>query len=667
MKKLIVLFMLILVSFFYCTLDIPDDPKAPKWDIEIEKIPFLKADTLTIRDRLNPDDFKRKGADSLVSIDISDEKYFDLADKFKIPPQNTSFSDRLGEIEIDINQSVNVEISFTDIYPEFSYLLGTEAVIPETEIEPVDKSIELEEFSSVSVVSGGVTMEVTNNMGFVMDGDMKMDLIDVGKNNQLIETIILERIENNESATHYVNLAGKIISNRLKAILYGTLNGSDGQVVYIPINAGINLTVTPEKIVVNEATAKLPEQSFDLSGSVDINLDSLRIRQAKIESGSIIIKIDNDFDFNVDLNISIPNVLDSNNDELKKMLSITAHNTKHASIPFNNSTIDLDNKDLVFSVLVTIFPDTSRMYTIKSSDELSVEVNISEILLESVTADFDLTEQFPEIREDVFKDMPEELDNFGFHEIIVTLGFLNCPFDLDLDIVITGVRNNVTKQLPIKKTVEKNSSLILSRNGVNNDLSSPTIVDLINMLPEEILISGSVGVKGENVTFKKNDQIGVKYGIDFPLIFSTAGASFSHYDSLIIEGGMRDFLKDNSMSAEMILTVENAFPISGMLSLSVGQDSTNISSKLLTIGLPKPVLKNNVVNTPGVATFTIALDKPQFTAIADAIFYQFDVSIDDIQEAGITANDFIIIKDVFLSGSFLFDPNGISEDENGNN
>ena len=666
MKRLIVLFVLVLVSFFYCTLDFPEDPKAPKWDVEIEKIPLLKADTLRLGDQLDPEDFKRNGADSLISIDISDEKYFDLKDKLKMPPQKTSFSDRLGEIEIDMNRSTEVEIIFTDIYPDLFALLGTDAVIPITEITPVDKSIILEEFSTISVVSGGVSVELKNRLGFALDGYVKLDLIDVGNNNQLIETINLEKIENNESATHFVDLAGKTISNDLKAILYGTMNGSDGQVVNIPFDSGIALIVTPERMVVNEATAKLPEQSLDLSGSVDINLDSLRIRRAKIESGSIIIKINNDFDFNIDLKISIPNILDGDNNELEEFLSIPAHKMKETPIFLNNSTIDLDNKELSFKVKMTIFPDSDRMYTIRSSDELSVEIDMSEILFESVTADFNLRTQFPEIHEVIFKDMPNELNNLGFRDVIVTFGFLNCPFDLDLDITITGIRNNVKNKLSIKKTVTKNSSLVLSRNGVNNDPSSPTIVDLINMIPEEISVGGSVGVKGENITFCKDDQIGVQYGIDFPLIFSTAGASFSKSDSLKIENGIRDFLRDNGMSAGIILTVENALPISGMLSLSVGTDLTNITSKLLTIGLPKPVLINNIVNTAGVATFTIALDKPQFTAIADANFYQFDVTIDDVVEAGITANDHIIIKNVYISGSFLFDPEGMSEDKNGN-
>jgi len=358
--------------------------------------------------------------------------------------------------------------------------------------------------------------------------------------------------------------------------------------------------------------------------------------------------------------------LDENENDLEEILSIPAHNLMDTQIFLNNTTIDLDNKELSFNVKLTIFPDSDRMYTIRSSDELSVEIDMSEILFESVTADFDLRTQFPEIHEVIFKDLPEDLNNFGFHDVIVTFAFLNCPFDLDLDITITGIRNNVKRKLSIKKTVTKNSSLVLSRNGINNDFSSPTIVDLINMIPEEISVAGSVGVQGENVTFYKDDQIGVKYGIDFPLIFSAAGASFSQSDSLKIDDEMRDFLRDNSTNAGIVLTVENALPISGMLSLLVGPDSTNITSKLLTIVLPRAILLNGIVNTAGVATFTIALDKPQFTAIADANFYQFDVTIDDVDEAGITANDNIIIKDVYISGSFLFDPEGMSEDKNGN-
>ena len=87
----------------------------------------------------------------------------------------------------------------------------------------------------------------------------------------------------------------------------------------------------------------------------------------------------------------------------------------------------------------------------------------------------------------------------------------------------------------------------------------------------------------------------------------------------------------------------------------------------LTVNLPKPTLNNGVVSIPGATTLNVNLDKPHFLAIANANFYQFDVTIDDISEAAITAKNYIIVHDVFISGSFLFDPEGLANDENGGN
>ncbi len=667
MKRLIVFLMFALLTFFYCTLDFPKDPKAPKWDIEIEKIPLLKADTLRLGDQLNPKDFTRNGADSIISIDIHDETQFDLKDNLKAPAQHKSFSDQLGGIKVNVTQSVETEIGFTEIYPELSSLLGTNAVVPETQITPVEKGLEFADFESMVVKSGGVTLELTNQLGFTLEGDVKLDLIDEGRGNNLILTVNLERVENGQTATHYVDLSGKIISNQLKVILYGTLNGSNGQEVEILINSALLVKIIPENIVVNEATARLPKQDFDLSGSADVNLDSLRIRQAKIESGFINLKIFNDFDFGIDLKISTQNILDNNNNQMSQTISITDHSEKEITFILDNTTIDLDNKNLNFDVEMTISPESDRMYSIKSTDSLTIEIDVSEIRFESVTGDFDLGTQFPEIHETIFEDAPEELENFVFHDVILTVGFINSPFDFKLDVNITAMKDGIIKKLPIVTSLSQNDSLLLSRDGINNNHSTPTIVDLINMLPQEIKIDGDVRVKGENVTFSKNDQIGVRYGIDFPLIFSTSEAAFSHADSLKIETGMRDFLKDNTMSAGISLSIENGLPISGALSLLVGPDSTNISSNILTINLPKPTLINGVVTTPGATTINIELDKPRFLVIANANFYQFDVSIDDISEAAITATNYLVIHDVFISGSFLFDPAGMSGENNGGN
>jgi len=656
-----------LITFFYCTLDFPEDPKAPKWDVEIERIPLLKADTLRLGDQLDPKDFKRNGADSILSIDIKDETHFDLKDNLKSPAQDKSFSDQMGEFRVNVTQSVEREISFVEIYPGLSSLPGTNAVIPESQITPVEKGLELPDFESLSIKSGGATLELTNQLGFALDGGVKLDLIDEGRGNNLIQTILIDRTENGQSSTHDINLSGKIISNHLKGVLYGTLKGSNGQEVFIPTNSALLVKIIPKNIIVNEATARLPVQNFYLSGSTDVNLDSLRIRRAKIESGFIKLKILNDFDFVIDLKISTPNILDENNNELSETISITNHSEQEISFILDNTTIDLDNKNLSFDVAMTSLPESDRMYTLKSTDELSVDIEVSEILFESVTGDFDLRTQFPEIHETIFEDAPEEIENFRFHDVILTVGFIESPFVLDLNVNITAMNDGIIKQIPIVASLSQNESLVLSRDGINNDHSSPTIVDLINMLPEEIIIDGDIRVNGENVTFSKDDQIGVKYGIDFPLIFSANQASFSQNDSLEIEDNMRDFLRDNSMSAGITMSVENGLPISGALSLLVGPDSTNISSKILTLNLPKPTLTNGVVTTPGATTINIELDKQKFLAIANANFYQFDVTIDDISDAAITATNYLVIHDVFISGSFLFDPEGLAAGEDGGN
>jgi hypothetical protein len=667
MKRLIVFLTIVSLPFFYCTLDFPEDPKAPKWDVEIEKIPLLKADTLRLGEQLDEDDFKRNGSDSILSIDINEQTQFDLKDILKSPAQQKSFTDQLGEIKVNVTQFVESEIGFAEIYPGLSSYLGTNTVVPETQITPVEKGLELPDFESISVKSGGIILELTNQLGFAFDGDMKLDVIDEGRGNSLVQTINLERIENGQTANFHVDLSGKIISNRFKGVLYGTLKGSNGQEVFISINSGLLVKITPESIVVNEATARLPIQGFDLSGSADVNLDSLRIRRAKIASGFIKLIIFNEFDFGIELNISTPNIVDNNNNQMSRIITITEHSEQEIMFILDNTTIDLDAKNLEFDIEMTILPEPDRMYTIKSTDELSVDIEVSEIRFESITGDFDISTQFPEIHETIFEDAPEDIDNFKFHDVILKVGFIESPFVMELDINITAMKDGISKQLPIVTTLSQNEELVLSRTGINNDYSSPTFVDLINLLPEEIIIEGNVRVKGQNVTFSKDDQIGVNYGIDFPLIFSANQASFSQNDTLEIEDDMRDFLRDNSMSAGITMSVENGLPISGELSLLVGPDSTNISSTIVTINLPKPILTSGVVTTPGVTTININLDQPRFLAIANANFYQFAITIDDISEAAITAKNYLIVHDVFISGSFLFDPEGLADDENNGN
>lgn len=669
MKKINLFWAIVLTFLAGCTLDLPKDPRPPKWDVQIDKIPLFKADTLRLGDQLKPDDFNRLVPDSVLSIDIEREESFNLGDRLKIKARKTSFKSELGIFEISAEQSSESKFRFAEIFPQYAGLLGTTSVLAPTDIEPGIKNIILEDFETVSVIFGKVHYAVTNNLGFILSGDVRMAIIDEGAGGVPIDTLFLRTMEVGETQDYYSDLAGKKITSQIKTVIFGRADGSEGVAVTIPENSSVDVTISPESIFVDEANARLKEQHLNLSGVVDLSSDSITVKNAKIESGSIEIKMRNEFAFEIEVEIQLAGVTLDNNEVAKLTYHLGIGETKSDEINLDNCDLALAGGELAFDVSMIIYPQSDVLYWLKSDDYLLVDVDLSNIQISEVTGDLFLTTDLPEIKEEVFCARPERLQNFDFHEVLLQFEFLRTTqFDLGLDLEITGLRSDTSYTLHIKENVGFGAPLILSRDGVNGDLSTPTIVDLINTIPEYIIIKGKARVIGDDVTIRKNDLIGVNVTVDFPLIFSTNNSSFSKIDSLKMSDDIRKNLKENNLSGGIHVSIENALPISGTLILQVGKNDTEVSNEIFNISLPKSMMTSEgIVVEAGEGTFDIELENAKVFAIGEAKFYKFHVILDNIEEATLTANDFIIVRDVFISQSFLFDPDNLANEESNGN
>lgn len=662
MKKII--FVLISVSILAglrCSLDLPDDPRPPKWVMRFEDIPLFKADTLIIGENLKRDKFNRLGPDSILSINRNGEKTINLADKLKIGSRTLDVSTELGTFKVNAEQRGSSVIDFTEIYPELADFKGGTGVVPSKDIGPVEKYVTLTDFDSVNVVNGRVLFDITNYLGFDLVGDVRMAMIDAGRGMAPIDTFKINQLRNGETRIFYVDLQNQMISSNILTVLFGHSNGSEGQTVTIPADARIESSVTPENVTANEAYgARLKEQVLNLSQSVDLSTDSLTVRKGEIEYGSILLEIDNDFGFGIGLEIEVLNIYDVNGDPFKLSLDLSPGDRGSSVVYLDNGSIDLDGTNLNFRIKMRIFPDVNGKYDLKSADKLAVLATINEIQLSSVTADFSLGTGFPEIGEEVFKDSDKKFVNFDFHDVWLRFRFLDTPFNLGLNLKFRSERPDTSYAIRVQANVPANGELLMNRHGVNNNGESPTIVDLFNMVPESLFVSGNVRVMGQNVTFSKDDNIGVHYELDFPLSFETKNAHYSLQDSLKIGEKTRQNIRDFARGASVSLSVINALPLSGFMSCYIGADSANVDEELFTIVLPRAQLNaDGIVVTPASGNFSVEIDQQKFIDLANSNFYKLELRADDLPEVTLTAKDYLILQNVIVSGRFLMDPDNL--------
>ena len=663
MKRLSFLVLLFAIIFLSrCSLDFPDDPRPPKWVMRFENLPLFKADTLIIGENLTADKFNRLGPDSILSINRQGEKEIGLADKLRIEKRSLDVSAQLGNFEVNATQTAQSTIDFTDIYPELSGFQGGTGIVPPKDIDPVEKYVTLTDFDSISVVSGRVRLEISNYLGFDLSGDIRMAIIDAGRGMIPVDTLKINSLRNGETKIYYVDLQNQTISSNILTILFGHSNGSNNQQVTVPADSRIESVVAPENVVADGAYgARLKEQVLELSQSVDLSTDSLTVRKGEIEYGSILLEINNQFSFGIGLEIEVLNIFDANGDPFRLSLDLAPGQNGSSVVYLDNGKVDLEGTNLNFRIKMHIFPDANGKYDLRSVDKLAVSARITDIQLTSVTADFSLSVSFPEIGEEIFKSNNKEFVNFDFQDVWLRLQFLNTPFNMGLNLKFRAQRPDTSYSIFVQANIPPNGELLMNRHGVNNNEASPTIVDLFRMVPESLFVSGTARVQGQNVTFRKEDKLGVHYDLDFPLSFTaTHGSRYSLIDSLKIAEKTRQNIRDYAREGSIAIDIINALPISGFLSCYIGSDSANVSEEFFTIVLPRPQLNaDGIVVQPADGKFTVDIDQQKFIDLANSQFYRLEIRTDDQPIATLTANDYVILKNVIISGKFLMDPDNL--------
>ena len=664
--RTIIKYSLIILIFLNCSIDLPDDPKAPIWDVKITRLPLFKADTLRIGDELKPDDFKRVGMDSILFISVGDTLNFSLEDKMTIPGQHQSYQDKLGDLAVDIDYSANQFVGFTELYPQYAGSVGQKIVVPPSDLVPISKDFTFNEFMSLSITAGGIRIEIENDLGFVLGNDVKLDLLDRGHGNQLIETIDLGRIETGMTDVFTVNLEGKLISSQLTTRIYGSLIGSEGQEVEISTNSGFSIRIGPDYLKVDSAIAKFPAQSLsaDLSGEIDINSDSLRIDYATIKSGYIQFDVNNESELPLTIEFTIPNITRDGAEVLTLVYELNPQYFQDFRISLDRLKLDLvENENIIIRTKLYFHPEAETFYTLKSNDFLKLDVTFSDIEIQDITADIDLHTKFPQFSEVIFDDPPQQLDNLDFNDVIFRLSFPASEFNLDLNLEITAFRDGTAKTLVISHVLEKGETLVLSKDGVNYNGETPTLKDIINIIPERLTIRGIIGVQAEGVTFDRDDIFPMIYKIDVPLMFSLMSATYSDYDSLDIDDEARDDIGNYLLEASLEVTVENGIPVSGRLLTFIGSDIMNINTMFFSVDLPRPVLSSGIVLEPGISVITFDLSEEKIDALSEACYYRYQFMLDNSTLSTLTAHDYVIVRDVFITGKFRIDPEGFSEED----
>ncbi|MBN2030201.1 hypothetical protein JW824_08135 [bacterium] len=351
--------------------------------------------------------------------------------------------------------------------------------------------------------------------------------------------------------------------------------------------------------------------------------DSIVVNNAVIKSGQVQVTINNQTDYGVRIDISIPS-LNQNGSELPITLDISPGGYLNWFLPLDLVEFNAGGTNqIAYSAKATITWRTGNQ-----GGNVEVNVNISDIFFQEITGTLNrvhlgLEDQSMEIN------LPDELEGFRIHSANLKLALrvgVQIPIIADLIIEAINPRNpGFPTLISFQDSITNvtGDGVMVDTLEFTNDLE---VAGFINGQPEEIVVNGSlkIGDGQSTVTVVDTNTIKAKVLFKAPLTVTLPDyITETDPDTIEIDEDARERLRDNLMSVDLEVMIDNHLPLGASVSVffdSTASDSATLYSPSytpnLTIGPlqldPAPVAGiPGLVTGPASSTLSIDLDKEQ--------------------------------------------------------
>ena len=311
-----------------------------------------------------------------------------------------------------------------------------------------------------------------------------------------------------------------------------------------------------------------------MSDSNSISLDdSTIIYNALLESGKLMLSIDNNIGIDADVFFQISEFY-KNTVSLDTTFGISSGISEvQIDLSGFNLILPLDNDTQRVNYISNISLPPNQEMTLSLSDSITITVTLTDLSFQSVTGQINPITIEIEPCEQTIEALPEELDGFAFNNVEIFLDFnSSIDFPVYLDLKIAAY--NDTKGDSVIRIVNQNIH-------ANPNIQIPNASELINIMPDRILARGSakVGNLDSVGTVSSNDSISGIMTIRAPLMFIVdAGALISPEPAEFIEEGDSLGIPDEIIDASLIMRINNQWGFGASLSILTAPDSLAIEN-----------------------------------------------------------------------------------------
>lgn len=578
----------VLLLFSGCSFKTPE---APQWDVHVA-VPLIDT-TLTVRDLLDSTQNVYFDSTGLLGVSIDQTMDpFEVGSNLTVENISQNFDVSLGDIRIDSPGTQSTTVQFAAIYPASVLLTGQNAKLPAitfgldtTEIPAFG------DFESILIKEGTIIVGLYNRLPVPIDAGLNVQLLDFNTDTLVISATTTEAILPGQRSQLTFQLQNKRLPGHLAFRLQGSSVGSEGKEVYVDAVAqGVDLDVTVSDIVAVEARAKIPDQEFSDVDYVTLN-DSIIVTEADVETGAITFTMQNNLPLDLDLDIKLLSFFSASGDTFQAHLSLKKGEVIQQVYDLSGyqfkPTRTADGAEVRFRWKARAYGSGDQIITIHANDGVALAVDIPKLQFSKLSGilnqiHFKLDSMTTNL------DLPEGLEGLAFEnarlELVLTngVGFLIKP---TLKIRGRNSRTGQEAEIDREVTIEPAGQWPSVNRIV---LQGPEITRFLNVLPDEITVSGSV-VLGDGVTestIRSTDQINASVQISIPVSLKFPDQSLkTDVADLDIDSVAQTQIRDNLQEGSLHAEIGNHLPLGASVTFYFSSLDTNVyTASQLTIG-----------------------------------------------------------------------------------
>ncbi|RMH64629.1 MAG: hypothetical protein D6677_04380 [Calditrichaeota bacterium] len=673
-----------------------EEPYIPAWQsrvkVEFRSLSVEAADL--IQSASLQDTVLGNATDTVYFFSTEDslEKQTIDAEELAFVTEGEHINQTVGIIELDQPPPAETDtVRLSDLFPDLN--LGAGSVlppIPATTLQPPDQFTSFEDFQSITIDSANFRLEFANNLILTIAPGMRVTVYDETRytdsdSGKVASFIFTDSIPSGTVAfSDPVALSGKILHNQIRLAYRIPLAPVDTATTLTQqdVDSYFITTVHLSTLRVTHAVADVPEQTVTRDDVTPIDTQDKSVSTLKIGQGAVALNVRNHLKIGADMTITLLNVLDANDQPRVVTMGLDANGQTQKTVNLAGAkVINADApgeaiKELKYNIVAVTRP-SNGFVDIDQNDSIAVDVTIDTLKIDYLEGDIgNITYDIDPIEQNDILGDSEINGSFTLPDVRLTFDFYNqIGFPVNANLYVTGyhrdaqsglVTDSVTVSLEETIAAGNNSQAVKTTVVLDAQSGSPSIVDLMAIMPTDIRVSGNISVNGQG-SLAARDAFWAAYRIESPLSIRIDKPVTVETDKSILtesdlDAETRDRITHDLVNVQLNLDIENGWPVGAQVAYIMAVDSNFVYDSTVTDARLKLVVPltlpagetdaDGYVTRAGVTQNSIALDSTQLK-----IFEKMPLYIGTQVKIDATSGKIILRKHdaVTLSGNVIID------------